>query len=176
MALKERLTTAAILAYPDFDIRFTLYNDDAIADSIGFNLTQIQNNRKWAIAYEGRNFSGTEKNYPTTEREALSVIVAIQNCRPYLMGNHFTVVGDHQALQWLISLRYSTQRLARWDLILQGYNFTIQCRQGKDHVNADALSRCIYRILNNLWIPKLQQKRCGWFRTSMTSFNPLSYI
>ena len=41
MTLKERLTTAPILAYPDFSTPFALYTD-ASGDSIGFNLTQAQ--------------------------------------------------------------------------------------------------------------------------------------
>ena len=107
MALKERLTTAPILVYPDFSIPFTLYTD-ASGDSIGFNLTQIQHGQERAIVYGGRNFSDTEKKCSVTEREALSVIVAIQKCRPYLLGNHFTVVVDHQTLEWLMSLRDPT--------------------------------------------------------------------
>ena len=124
MTLKESLTTAAILVYPDFPIPFTLYTNDC-GDSIGFNVTQIQHGRESAIVYGGRNFSDTKKKYPVTEREALSVIVAIQKCRLYLLGNHFTIV-DQQALKWLMSLCDPTGRLARWDLILQGYDFTTQ--------------------------------------------------
>ena len=92
------------------------------------------------------NFSDTEKNYSVTEREALSVIIAIQKCRPYLLGNHFTVAVDNQALKWLMNLRDQTGRLARWALTLQGYDFNIQYRPGKDHGNADALSWCIYTV------------------------------
>ena len=62
---------------------------------------------------------------------ALSVVVAIQKCRPYLLGNHFTVVMDHQVLKQLMSLRDPTGRLAWWVLILQNYHFTIQYRPGK---------------------------------------------
>ena len=82
MTLKESLTTAAILVYPDFPIPFTLYTNDC-GDSIGINVTQIQHGRESAIVYGGRNFSDTKKKYPVTEREALSVIVAIQKCRLY---------------------------------------------------------------------------------------------
>ena len=98
MTLKERLTTTPILVYPDFSIPFTLYAD-ASGDSIGFNLTQIQHGRECAIFYGGWNFADTEKKYSITEREALSVTVAIQKCRPYLLGNHFTVVMDYEALK-----------------------------------------------------------------------------
>ena len=103
MTLKERLTTAPILAYPDFSTPFALYTD-ASGDSIGFNLTQAQLGWERVIIYGGRNFSDTEKKYSATEQEALLVVVAIQKCRPYLLGNHFTVAVDHRALKWLMSL------------------------------------------------------------------------
>ena len=92
----ERETTndCPHFGYPDFSILFTLYTD-ASGDSIGFNLTQVQHGKERTIVYGGWNFSGTEKKYSVTEREVLPVIVAIQKCRPYLLGNHFTVVVDH---------------------------------------------------------------------------------
>ena len=145
MALKERLTTAPILVYQDFSIPSTLYTD-ANGDSISINHTQTQHGHERAILYGGRNFSDTEKKYSVTEREALSVIVAIQKCGPYLLGNHFTVVVDHQALKWLMNLRNPTGRLARGVLTLHGYDFNIQYRPRKDHGNADALSRRVYTI------------------------------
>ena len=101
LALKERLTTAPILTYPDFSIPFRLCTDVG-GDSIEFNLTQVQHSKERATVYGGRNFSNTEKKYSVTEREALSVVVAIQKCRSYLQGNHFTVVVDHQAMKWLM--------------------------------------------------------------------------
>lgn len=55
MALKERLTTAPSLVYPNFFVLFALYTD-ASGDSVGFDLTQIEHGRECAIAYGGRNF------------------------------------------------------------------------------------------------------------------------
>ena len=141
------------MVYPDFSILFTLYTD-ASGDSIGFNLTQNHHGHGRSILYGGRNFSDTEKKYSVTEREALSVIVAIQKCRPYLLGNHFTVVVDHQALKWLMSLRDPSGWLVQWGLTLQGYDFNIQYHPGKDHGNADALSRCVYTISQQPMFPQ----------------------
>ena len=90
----------------------------------------MQHGRERAIVYGGRNFSDTEKKYSITEREVLSVVIAIQKWRLYLLGNHFTVVVDYQVLKWLRSLRDPTGRLARWALTLQGYDFTIQYHLG----------------------------------------------
>ena len=113
---------------------------------IGFNHTQIQHGRERAIVYDRQNFSDTEKQYSITEWEALSVMVAIQKCRPYLLGNHFIVVMDHQALKWLMSLHDPTGRPAQLALTLQRYDFTIQYRPRKDYSNADVLSWHFYTI------------------------------
>lgn len=39
-----------------------------------------------------------------------------------------------------------TARITRWAFILQGYEFNNQYRPGKDHGNADTLSRRLYTI------------------------------
>ncbi len=60
----------------------------------------------------------------------------------YLLGQHFTVRSDHQALKWLFSFREPKGRIARWLEILSQYDFSIEYRAGKSHNNADAMSRC----------------------------------
>ena len=125
MALKERLTTAPFLLYPDFlsclHRILTLVDIVLALTSLRFNMA-----KKVQVVYGGQNFSDTKKKYSVTEQEALSVIVAIQKCRLYLRGNSFTVVVDHQLLKWLLSLRDPTWTLARGPLTLQGYDFSIQ--------------------------------------------------
>ena len=108
-----------------------------------------------------------------TELEALSVIVAIQKSRPYLLGNHFTVVVDHQALKWLISLCDPTGRLARWAMTLQRYDLTIQYRPGKDPGNADALLRRVYTISQQPMLPQTLTEELT-IKSVMTNSNLLS--
>ena len=81
-------------------------------------------------------------------------MVAILKCQPYFLGNHFTVVVDHQALKWLVNLHDPTGRLARWAFTLQGYDFNIQYRPEIDHGNADALSRHVYTISQQPMFPQ----------------------
>ena len=56
-------------------------------------------------------------------------------------GSHFTIVANHQALQWLMQLKNPTGCLARWALNLQSYNFDIKYSSKKKHGNADDLPR-----------------------------------
>ena len=56
---------------------------DVSNEGVGVTLGQLQNGREVAIAYAGRDFNSAEKNYSTTEREALAVIFGIKKFEPY---------------------------------------------------------------------------------------------
>ena len=65
---------------------------------------------------------------------------------PYLYGRKFILVTDHKPLLALFDptkavLELTLNRLTRWALILQQYNYTIEYRKTSEHGNADALSR-----------------------------------
>ena len=69
LALKERLMTGPILAYPDFSIRFTLHTN-ASEDSIRFNLTQVKHDKERDIVYGGwqhRPFRDQVANHKSRE-------------------------------------------------------------------------------------------------------------
>ena len=141
--LKSCLTSAPILAYPDFFLPFEL-NTDASSTGIGFALCQTQDGQRRAIAYGGRDLNTAERNYSTTEREALAIVEGIKKFRNYLYDRKFVLHTDHHALRWLMSLKDPSGRLARWSLLLQQYDFTIEYKPGKPNSDADALSRRPY--------------------------------
>ena len=92
------------------------------------------------IVYYSRSLSKAEQKYFTTEKEALAIIVAVKQLRPYLYGREFKIVTDHKPLQWLESMKNPQGRVARWIMELQEHNFKVEYKAGKKHVNADALS------------------------------------
>ena len=141
--LKRALVSSPVLAYPDFSKTFHVFTD-ASNDAIGMTLSQYHENRERVIAYAGRDLNSAEKNYSTTEKEALACVQAVKHFQPYLYGNHFVIHTDHKSLKWLMSLKDPTGRLARWSLLLQQYDFEIKHRAGKANANADALSRRHY--------------------------------
>ena len=138
--LKNRLCSAPVLAYPDFERHFILQTD-ASDLGLGAVLTQTDDQgQERVISYASRSLSDREKAYSATEKEALAMIFAIDHFRVYLLGKEFTLVTDHSALQWLHSVE-PKGRLARWVMALQEYCFTVKHRPGSNNKNADALSR-----------------------------------
>ena len=93
------------------------------------------------IAYTSRLLSKAEKNYTTTEKEALAMVYAVNKFRHYLLGNKFIFYVDHLALQFLVNKPQVSGRLARWLLLFLEFDFKIIYKPGKTHGVADALSR-----------------------------------
>jgi hypothetical protein len=71
----------------------------------------------------------------------MAVCWALKTLRPLLHGVPFTLVSDHQPLQWLLTTPDLTGKAARWALSLMDYSFTIKHRPGVTHQNADVPSR-----------------------------------
>ena len=139
--LRQELTSTPVLAFPDYSRPFLL-DTDASDSGIGAVLSQVQDDgRERVIGYASRMLSKPERRYCTTRKELLSVVAFTKHFQPYLLCRHFTLRTDHGSLQWLYNFKEPEGQLARWLEQLQEYDFTIVHRQGKKHVNADALSR-----------------------------------
>ena len=94
-----------------------------------------------SVYYASQRLSTAEKNYSTTEREALGMVNNINKFRHYLLGRKFTFHVDHSGLLYLLNKQALTGRLARWMLLLQEFDFRIQHLPGVQHAVADYLSR-----------------------------------
>jgi len=138
--LKNRLTTAPILCYPNYKEKFIL-DTDASQEGIGAVLSQRQGDKEVVIAYASRSLSKSERKYCVTRKELLSAVTFIHHFRPYLLGHQFLLRTDHGSLTWLQSFKEPEGQLARWVEQLQEYNFEIVHRPGRRHANADAMSR-----------------------------------
>lgn len=123
--LKQKLTTAPILGFPDYTLPFIL-EVDASFEGLGAVLSQLQNNRKKVIAYASRRLRKPEKNmenYSSMKLELLALKWAItEKFRSYLMGSTFTVYTDNNPLVYLKSAKLGAVE-QRWAAQLGLFNF-----------------------------------------------------
>ncbi|XP_073962916.1 uncharacterized protein [Choristoneura fumiferana] len=138
--LRELLVSSPVLAQADHTKPYTI-KSDASSYALGAVLVQGEGESEHPIEYASRLLTKPERNYSTTEREALAVVWAVNKFRGYIEGGKITVMTDHQALRWLMSLKSPTGRLARWALLLQPYDINIKYIAGRVNVVADSLSR-----------------------------------
>ena len=138
--LKEALSHAPVLAYPDPTASFIL-DTDASNEGIGAVLSQVIDGQERPVPFLSCSLNRPQCNYCVTRRELLAVVRSIKQFHTYLYEQQFIVHNDHSALQWLLNFRHPEGQVARWLKVLQSYNFTIQHRPGLKHGNTDALSR-----------------------------------
>lgn len=139
--LKTAMSTAPVLAQPDFSREFFI-QCDASRVGVGGVLFQLDDeNRERPIAFVSKKLNRSQRNYTVTELECLAAVVSVKRFRPYIEGLSFRIITDHSSLKWLMSLKDLNGRLARWSLELQGYEFKMEHRKGSLNVVPDALSR-----------------------------------
>ncbi|KAG0848253.1 hypothetical protein G6F17_011811 [Rhizopus arrhizus] len=142
--LKKLLTTAPVLARPDFNKNFILVTD-ASKLGLGCVLTQLDDDEKeHPIIFASRGLKPNEVNYAPTKLECLAVVWAVKLFRPYILGKKFMIITDHSALTGLLKTPNPTGIIARWIVTLSEYDFEIKYRPGRVNESADFLSRLGY--------------------------------
>ncbi|CAF3176291.1 unnamed protein product [Rotaria socialis] len=142
--LKEKLTSEpCVLKFPIPDIPFILATDASSKNGIGVTLKQKLGKREHVIVYLSQNLTKVERKWSVTEQECLAIVWAIKKLRIYLYGTKFSVITDHHPLCWLNKHKSGNERLYRWSLTLQEFDFDIKHKSGSCHLDADCLSRAI---------------------------------
>ncbi|KZS08331.1 Uncharacterized protein APZ42_027714 [Daphnia magna] len=111
-ALKKALTSAPVLAHPNYDLPMEIF-PDACGYGIGGVLAQHIEEAERPIAYASRLLTKSEVNYSITEKEGLALVGCLSKFRSFVWGCKVKVE----------------------------YDITIVYRSRKTHDNADCLSR-----------------------------------
>lgn len=138
--LKQMMLEAPILKYPHPDRVFIL-DVDASDTAIAGELLQLIDGKEYVISFSSFVLTPTQRNYCTTRRELLSIVRHCNHFRHYLLGRKFICRTDHNSLVWLLGFKNVQGILPRWIEVLASFDMCIIHRPGREHVNADSLSR-----------------------------------
>ena len=138
--LKDALVSAHVLALPRKEGTFIL-DTDSSKIAVGGQLSQIQDGVEKPISFASKSMKPEQRRYCTTRQELLALVTFVRQFRHYLYGRPFLVRTDHSSLAWLMNFKGPNGQLARWLEELQQYNMHIVHRRGREHINADSLSR-----------------------------------
>lgn len=144
--LLRAMTSQPILAYPDFSKPFIIQTD-ASDVGVGAVLSQIQDGKEHPISYASETLDQTKRSYSATEREAYAIHWAVNYFRPYVHGRKFQLQTDHKALEYIFEGKAKNQKLLRWALSIQEFDFEVVYRKGKENGNADGLSRLVVNTI-----------------------------
>ena len=122
-----------MIAYPDFSKPFVTHTDAS-----HYQLGGVISQEGKPIAFYGRKLNPAQTRYTTTERELLSVVETLKECRNTLLGQEIEVFTDHKNL---VCKNFNTERVMRWRLLIEEFGPKLTHIKGESNIVADALSR-----------------------------------
>jgi hypothetical protein len=134
--LKKKVTEAPVLALPDFEKVFEV---DCDASHVGIGAVLSQEGKP--IAFFSEKLNDVRKKYSTYDIEFYAIVQALRHWKHYLVPKEFVLFTDHIALKYLNTQKKLNTRHAKWVSFLQGYNFFLKHKSGKQNQVVDALSR-----------------------------------
>lgn len=142
--IKRKVLNPPVLAHYDPKADLIL-RTDACTYGLGGHLIQVpplaDRSKGQLLACTSRTLGKAEQNYSITDLECLAIVFSVEKFRPYLYGRRFLIETDHHALCFLMKKQSPAGRLCRWAQYLQKYDFSIKYCCGKEHADADCLSR-----------------------------------
>jgi hypothetical protein len=136
--VKTTIAKQVVLAYPDFTKRFDIYTD-ASTKQLGSVITQDN----MPIAFFSRKLSGAQSKYTLTVLELLVIVETLKEFNGMLWGQRIIVYTDHKNLT-RDGLGLTSDRVARWRILLEEYAPEIIYIKGIHNTVADAISRLDY--------------------------------
>ncbi|UYV76761.1 K02A2.6-like, partial [Cordylochernes scorpioides] len=103
--LKSSLTASPVLHIFKEDLPCFLYCDASTLGISGILKQKDENGEEHPVQYFSRSLRKYEQNYSISELECLAIIESIEYFRVYLLGRHFTIYSDHQALVYLKNIK-----------------------------------------------------------------------
>ncbi|XP_041651122.1 uncharacterized protein K02A2.6-like [Cheilinus undulatus] len=143
---KALLHSAQVLVHYSAD-RELILSCDASPYGVGAVLSHVmEDGSEKPLGFMSRTLSPAETRYSQLDKEGLAVIFGIQRFHKYLYGRPFTIYTDHKPLISLFNEKkpipqMGSPRVQRWAVHLSAYEYKIVYKPGKQHANADALSR-----------------------------------
>lgn len=138
--LKTLITSSPVLAIYNPNLECIIYTD-ASRDGLAGIFCQRTDTGEKPIAYYSKATTKEQKNYHSFELELLAIVYTLNRFRHYLIGNHFKVLTDCNAVKNALSKQALVPRIARWVLSLQDFHFETIHRPGNVMKHVDALSR-----------------------------------
>ncbi|KAI5175606.1 hypothetical protein PAEPH01_2174 [Pancytospora epiphaga] len=164
----KEIESQTLLSYPDITKEFTLETD---ASDIGIGAVLTQG--KKIIGLYSCKLLPAETRYTTAEKEFLGIIKALKHFRTIIFNVHVKIKTDHANL--LFNTSVENNRVQRWKLLLEEFDYELIYQKGEENIGADGLSRICFvhlskkgerghRELIDLDTLKTQQESSGWHK------------
>ena len=162
--LKEILRYRIILNVPDFSKTFYV-GTDASNHGIGGVLYQKElvdgGEETRIISVVSKSLSKAQQNYAITKKELWAVVFCLNKFHDWIIGRHFVLETDHQAITYLFKGNHENVVINSWLHILLKYDFDVVHIPGTLHVFPDSLSR----LMSEEWMEDGSQEKSSFCKS-----------
>ena len=141
--MKAIIIADAMNAFPDYSQPFHVYTD---ASDFQLGASIVQN--KKPLAYYCKKLTPAQRNYITTEKELLAIVMTLTTYQKKLYGSKVYLYTNHKNLTFKT---FSVQRILWWRLFVDQFECELLCIPGKENILAD----CFLRL------PKMEKPSVG---------------
>lgn len=164
IAIRKSIHECPMLFFMD-DVSSIYLMTDASDYGIGAYLYQLVDNVEKPVGFLSKSFNATEMNWHTAHKEGYAIFYALGKWEYLLRDRHFTLKTDHRNLTLLKDQYGHNQKVQRWLMCFQTFDFDLDSVPGVDNVVADAFSRlCVkdvspevadrFCLLEEIHVPK----------------------
>ena len=139
--MKEKVLSAPVLVFPDFDKPFLL-ETDASKEGLGVVLSQKQGDGCYHhVEFGSRTLTTSEQNYHSSKLEFLALKWSVtEHFKEYLAYAPFPVCTDNNPLTYMLTTPNLDAMGHHWVGALVSYEFTLEYHKGSDNATTDTLS------------------------------------
>ena len=131
--IKAVLASDCMNRYADLDKPFKI-----VCDASKYQLGSCILQDGYPIAYWSKILSPAQRNYTTTEKELLAIVLTLKEYRTMLLGGDLHIFTDHKNL---IFRALSLERVLRWRLYMEQFYYKLDYLEGEKNVLANCFSR-----------------------------------
>ena len=143
--MRSKLSTYPVLRLFNLGKFFHIFSD-ARNVAVGIVLCQSTGvkGKNQAIAYASKQLTLAERNYFPTKRECLAMVFLVnkfQHFTTIFLYNPIVLFADHMAIKYLVNKAELCIMLARWVLLLEEFDYIVEYKPDRIHLQAGHLSR-----------------------------------
>ncbi|GFH58269.1 hypothetical protein CTEN210_14745 [Chaetoceros tenuissimus] len=136
--IKATMAKDVLLFYPDHNQPFFIYTDSSDYQ-LGATLAQHDaDGNLRPVAFFSKKLNAAQRNYPTGEKEFLSIFETLKTYRTMLLGAQIHIYTDHKNLTYK---NISSQRMLRWRMYIEEFGPQLHFIPGEVNTCADYFSR-----------------------------------
>jgi hypothetical protein len=140
--LKLAVANCTKLYFIDEELPIFLHTDASVL-GIGSYLFQVKEKKQIPIRFINKQLNKTERNWNIVEKEMYAIFYSFMKLEHLLRDTHFTLRTDSKILSHM-NVDHK-EKVKRWKLAIQHFDFDVEHISGKLNKEADALSRLVPR-------------------------------